>query len=171
MQGLRNPEELSEVEIRQEARFVLWALRCCALLHNGNNRAAQGEIVRGFEIADALETLGSFREFGVFLQEAAKGVVWHGPACGCISSGEMHVLHALSQVADHQRDAAVTPSQWWRVLVPAVHLDRIEILARRWLADLGRAGIEYPGVNRLIEALTPLHMLMDETPGHRPAMN
>ncbi len=63
MQGYRHSEALSEVEIRQEARFVLWALRWCALAHQGDNEQAHGEIVRGFELADASETVPSFWEF------------------------------------------------------------------------------------------------------------
>lgn len=170
MQGLRHAESHSEVEVRQEARFVLWALRCCVLVRDGDNERLSGQIDRGFELADASETVSAFREFGTSLYQAASAaVIWHGPECGCISSGEMHVLHALAQVADHRREQVVEPSQWWRVVVPAARVAQIDQLARQWLAQLHRAGIEYPGTTRLIEALTPLQSLVDEWP--RPALN
>ncbi len=171
MQRLRHPEELSEVEIRQEARFVLWALRCCALDHQRANPDVHGDIARGFELADALETLPSFRAFALHLQAAAPGVVWHGPACGCVSSSEMHVLHALAQVADHLRAATAAPADWWRILLPAAQRGQVDGWARHWLAELNRAGIEYPGTTRLIEALTPLQMLAEETPRRAAYMN
>lgn len=167
----RYPDSLTEVEIRQEARFVLWALRCCALDRMGTNQPAREEIVRGFELADASETTASFWEFARCLCRAAtSGLVWHGPACGCVSSGEMHVLHALAQVADHERSAVAAPSHWWRVLVPAVQLEQVDQLARRWLAELCRAGIQYPGATQLVGALTPLHNFLEEMPGRRAAL-
>jgi hypothetical protein len=171
MQALTHAEALSEVEIRQEARFVLWALRWCALDHQGDNEQARAEIVRGFELADASEAASSFWEFARCLCSAASTVVWHGPVCGCVSSGEMHVLHALAQVADHERGAIAAPSVWWRVLVPAARLEQIDGLARRWLGQLHRAGIEYPGATRLIEALNPLQNLMEEMPTRRAVLN
>lgn len=172
MQALTHAEALSEVEIRQEARFVLWALRWCALDHESNNEQARAEIVRGFELADASEAAASFWEFGRYLcQSASPAVVWHGPVCGCVSSGEMHVLHALAQVADHERAAIAAPSAWWRVLVPATRLEQVDALARSWLAQLHRAGIEYPGAMRLIEALSPLQNLTEEMPARRAVLN
>jgi hypothetical protein len=171
MQSLHHPESLSEVEIRQEARFVLWALRWCALGHQWDNEQAQAEIGRGFELADASETVAAFREFGRVLCQSAPSLVWHGPACGCVSSGEMHVLHALAQVADHRREEVAAPAQWWRVLVPAALVDPIDRLARQWLAQLHRAGIEYPGAARLIEALSPLQVLTDDMPARNAALN
>jgi len=172
MQALTHPEELSEVEIRQEARFVLWALRWCALDHQGDSEQAKAEIARGFELADASEAAASFWEFARCLcQCASSSLVWHGPVCGCVSSGEMHVLHALAQVADHERHAIAGASPWWRVLVPAARLEQVDALARRWLAQLHRAGIEYPGATRLIEALGPLQNLMDEMPARRAVLN
>jgi hypothetical protein len=168
---MQHPEALSEVEIRQEARFVLWALRWCQLAHQGDNERARAEIARGFELADAPEAVPSFWDFASLLCHATSAVVWHGPVCGCVSSGEMHVLHALAQVADHEREAVAAPSHWWRVLVPAAQLEQIDQLARRWLAQLYRAGIVYPGATRLIEAFTPLQPLMDEMPARHAVLN
>jgi hypothetical protein len=74
---------LSEVEVRQEASFVLWAPRCCALERERYNIPVIREIRNGFELADASETLVSFWEFARSLcQAAASRVTWHGPACG-----------------------------------------------------------------------------------------
>jgi hypothetical protein len=171
MQALTHPEALSEVEIRQEARFVLWALRWCALDQQSDNNQAHAEITRGFELADASEAAASFWEFARCLCAASTALVWHGPVCGCVSSGEMHVLHALAQVADHERAAIAAPSPWWRVLVPAGRLEQVDGLARRWLAQLHRAGIEYPGAARLIEALSPLQNLTEEMPARRAVLN
>lgn len=83
----------------------------------------------------------------------------------------MQVLHALAQVADHLRGDDPAPSHWWRVLAPMAHSLRLDNLARSWLSELQRAGIEYPGASRLIEALSPLQMLMDEARDRRAILN
>jgi hypothetical protein len=168
---MRQAEALSEVEIRQEARFVLWALRWCALAHQGDSERAWTEIGRGFELADASETAASFWAFARCLCQNAGTLVWHGPACGCVSSGEMHVLHALAQVADRQRANDAAPSKWWQVMAPEPLNAKLDDLARCWLGQLRRAGIEYPGAAELVEALTPLHSLADEFPTQRLLYN
>jgi hypothetical protein len=169
---MHHQEEMSEVEIRQEARFVLWALRWCAAAQEGEREAAHAEVMRGFDLVDATDTAGSFWEFAQCLcQCLSAGLVWHGPACSCVSSGEMHVLHALAHVADQSRANDSLPSRWWRVLVPESRLHLVDGLARLWLIQLRRSGIKYPGAAELVEAMTPLHWLMDEAPAMRASFN
>jgi hypothetical protein len=169
---MNEPELMTEVEIRQEARFVLWALRWCALARQGDEPLAQDEVSRGFDMAQAREVAVSFWEFADCLCRCvSSGLVWHGPACTCVSSGEMNVLHALAQVAGDLRSGAPAPALWWRGIVPASRLPLVDGLARLWLGQLQRAGIDFPGPTQLIEAMTPLHNLVEEGPARHRQIN
>src|SRR5687767_13890380 len=85
-----------EMEIRIEARFVLWALRCCAHRDGMAPQVAAREVSRGFELADAAETLDRFWRFAQALCDALDAPqVWHHPTCECVSPEEMAVLEAL----------------------------------------------------------------------------
>ena len=137
-----------ELEIRVEARFVLWALRCCAHRPQDSTNAVTQELARGFELADATETLGRFWRFAQTLCGASESAVdWHHPSCDCVSLFEMQVLEALSLVA--------TPG-WsvprWVALVGPEAAPQVDALARHWLSDLRRAGIGYPAPGELVRA-------------------
>jgi hypothetical protein len=139
-----------EVLLRQEARFVLWILRCGAaaaagrddernLLERGLAQASASATARAcWRLSEALCLLGSDR------------IDWHHPQCDCVSSGEMAVLHALASVAAQLEPTEQPPEQWWGVIVPMESVLFVDRLARTWLIQLHRAGIGYPTPPQLL---------------------
>jgi hypothetical protein len=142
-----------ELEIRIEARFVLWALRCCAHRGETSVQVAALEVARGFELADAAETLDRFWRFAQALCDAVDSPqVWHHPACDCVSPEEMSVLTALcfAAVAPAHVPMAARPQAPWEVLVAEDHALLVHALASQWLHALRRAGICYPLPGELV---------------------
>jgi hypothetical protein len=137
-------QSLVELEIRIEARFVLWALRCCA--HRGDTavQAAQ-EVARGFELADVAETLDRFWRFAQALCDAVDTPqAWHHPTCDCVSAEEMAVLEALCFAAQPSPQVATRPQAPWSGLIAEDYALLVHALAGQWLHALRRAGICYP---------------------------
>lgn len=141
----RNEESLVELEIRIEARFVLWALRCCAHRADTPLQAVAREVSNGFELADVAETLDRFWRFSQALCDALPSpAVWHHPTCDCVSVEEMQILEALSFAAiEGVEPGGATTTPWLRI-IDAEYAQLIETLARQWLVALRRAGICYP---------------------------
>lgn len=154
-------EPMRQFEICQEARFVLWALRCAVARFRGE-READGELERGFELADVPETTASFLAFSQCLCAVEwPAATWHHPRCCGVSTEEMVVLHALSEAAHRMRlgEAAATPL--WRLLLPAAAIGMVESAARGWLATLERAGIRFPAPDELLESLGPMERMTE----------
>lgn len=150
MNAIPSTAEHIDLEIRIEARFALWALRCCAHRQDVPIETIAEEVARGFELADATETLDRFWRFAQVLCDVVESPeVWHHPTCDCVSSEEFQVLEALSHAAiEHYGDAATgTP---WRSLVGEDYALLVERLARQWLLALRRAGICYPPPGELV---------------------
>lgn len=142
-----------QFEIRQEARFVLWALRC-AVAHERGDAAAHAELLRGFELADVLETAAPFREFvRVLCSVEWTPAAWHHPQCSCVSNEELIVLQALADTWERLRCGDSCPGTWWQVLVPASVAGRLDADARLWLDALRGAGVAFPRSAELIESL------------------
>ena len=140
-----------ELEIRIEARFVLWALRWCAHRGDTDLEAAAREVMRGFELADATETLDRFWRFAQALCDVLDGpAAWHDPTCECVSQEELKVLEALSRSALLDPASAPLPTCPWDGLVSRDHALLIDVLARQWLRALRGAGICYPLPGELV---------------------
>jgi hypothetical protein len=156
-----------QTEICQEARFVLWALRCAVAGARGDQEA-QAELARGFELADVPETADAFRRLALALTSFQWPLpVWHHPRCSCVSTEEMCVLRALSEVAERQKQSDPRPVLWWRLLLPAEGIAAVDAAARGWLLVLERAGVVFPRPAELVECLQPLEAVAQPAP---PAM-
>ncbi len=165
-------ETSRQAEICQEARFVLWALRCAVAAGRGAEEAA-AELTLGFELADVAETAAAFRGFAAELCAVQWPLeVWHHPRCCCISTQEMFILQALAQAAERHRQADSAHGHWWRLLLPANHIAAVDAAAREWLGVLERAGVVFPSPAELVECLRPLEGLTEPAPlwVQRPAM-
>lgn len=150
-----------ELEIRQEARFVLWALRCAVSRSRGDYEA-EAEIAWGFQMADVLDTSVEFWNFAEVLCSIGWSLAaWHDPRCGCISTEEIVMLQALAETAERQRTEQVEPGMWWRTLVPAGTVPSIDAQARAWLKSLERAGVKFPCQGELVTGLRQLENLME----------
>ena len=140
-----------DLEIRIEARFALWALRCCAHNRDMPLRTIAEEVARGFELADASETLDRFWRFAQVLCDVVDSTsAWHHPTCDCVSEEEMQILEALSFAAGDAGERPVSGTTAWLRVVDADYALRIEALARQWLHALKRAGICYPSPGELV---------------------
>jgi len=147
---------IRHVEIRQEARFVLWALRCAVARLRGDP-AIEQEIERGFEIADVTETVVEFWALAEALYAVAwSHAVWHDPRCCCASSEELLILQALAEVAERLRNGQPEPACRWRVILPDVSVEVVDASARAWIEVLDRAGVVFPPMGELIDSLGPL---------------
>ncbi len=150
-----------ELEIRQEARFVLWALRCAVSRSRGDFEA-EAEIAWGFQMADVLDTSVEFWNFADALCSIGWSLAaWHDPRCGCISTEEIVMLQALAETAERQRQQQAEPAVWWRTLVPNSAVPSIDAQARSWLDALDRAGVQFPCQGELVSGLRPLENLME----------
>jgi hypothetical protein len=139
-----------ELEIRIEARFVLWALRCCAQRRHEPLEEIAREVMRGFELADATETLDSFWRFAQALCDVIESAeAWHHPTCDCVSDEEMQILEALSHTAFGCREP-LSPHEPWPRLVGEDYSLLVGRLAGQWLAALRNAGICYPAPGELV---------------------
>lgn len=155
-------------EIRQEARFVLWALRC-AVAHDRGDVCAESELRRGFELADVMETAASFRGFALALCSVQWApAVWHDPQCGCVSSEELLMLQALADACERQRMGDENPSAWWLVLMPTANVGHLDHVARSWLRALQAAGVSFPQPRELIESLGQLESIAGPAGHGRP---
>lgn len=149
-----------QLEVCQEARFVLWALRCAVARHD-DDREAAAEISRGFELADVSETSLAFWEFAEALRSIVWAeTVWHDPRCCCVSTEEVFLLQALAETSERLRQSEVQPAQWWRVLIPAKSIAIVDRMARAWLDALDRAGVVFPLRGELVDSLRPLENMM-----------
>lgn len=156
-----------QFEICQEARFVLWALRCAVAWSRGEPEA-RTELQRGFELADVPETTTSFLEFSRRLCAVTwEPTTWHHPRCCCVSPQELLMLQALSGAAHRLRrgDAAAVPL--WHMLVPDHAVEAVDASAREWLVALDRAGIRFPAPEELLECLRPLEAITAPAGSHR----
>lgn len=152
-------EGARQFEICQEARFVLWALRC-AIARGRGETGADAEISRGFELADVPETTPAFLAFGHLLASVEwHETVWHHPQCRCVSTEEMWVLRALAECTEPLHGATPAAIRWWRLLLPAAAIPAVVAAARSWLAVLERAGVVFPSPAELLECLVPLEGL------------
>lgn len=150
-----------QFEICQEARFVLWAVRCAVARFRGEHDAGV-ELERGFELADVPETTGAFLAFSRSLCAVDwPPTTWHHPRCCCVSNEEMLVLQALAEAAHRLRTGNVAPPPLWRLLLPAVAIAAIDAAARNWLATLERAGVLFPAPEELLECLRPMEGLAE----------
>lgn len=160
-------ESARQVEICQEARFVLWALRCAMAIARGD-QATRAELELGLELADVPETTAAFREFtGRLCALEWPREVWHHQRCGCVSTEEMCILQALAETALRQRRAVPGSAHWWRLLLPGASIPAIDAAARAWLAALHRAGVVFPAPLELLECLQPLERLAGPAPAAR----
>jgi hypothetical protein len=150
-----------ELEIRQEARFVLWALRC-AVSRSRGDFDAEAEIAWGFRMADVQGTSEEFWNFAEVLCSIGWSLAaWHDPRCGCISSEEIAMLQALAETAERQRRQQMEPAMWWRTLVPNSTVSSIDSQARSWLDALERAGVRFPCQDELVTGLRQLENLVE----------
>ena len=144
---------MQELEIRQEARFALWALRCCAQT-DLPLQDSWARVTWGFEITDVSETLSDFWRFASELCSAAvPGFEWHSPDCPCVSEEEMQLVQALAEAAELQNAANPRPAVWWRGVVADDTVTSIDALARKWLSGLLRAGIRFPTLDVLLRGV------------------
>jgi hypothetical protein len=147
--------------IRQEARFVLWALRCAVSRSRGDDEA-EAEIAWGFQMADVQATTTEFWNFAdVLCAIGWSPAAWHDPRCGCISTEEIVMLQALAETAERQRRQQVEPAVWWRTLVPDNTVQSIDAQARSWLHALDRAGVKFPCQGELVTGLRQLENLVE----------
>ncbi len=150
-----------ELAIRQEARFVLWALRCAVSRSRGDFEA-EAEIAWGFHMADVLDTSVEFWNFADALCAIGWSLAaWHDPRCGCISTEEIVLLQALAETAERQRRQQLEPATWWRTLVPNHVVPSIDAQARSWLEALDRAGVKFPCQGELVTGLRQLENLVE----------
>ncbi len=149
-----------ELEIREEARFVLWALRCCVSARM-EGESYLYELAQGFEVADVAETRAVFCRFAEALQTHARGTVtWHGPRCGCVSFGELFVLQAMATASERLKESGSEPAPWWNGVVEANATLLVDGLARQWLEALENAGIIFPRPAELVVSLAALEQLV-----------
>lgn len=150
---------LRDLETRQEARFVLWALRSAICRVRGDEEAGT-ELARGFALAGVAATTDTFEDFtrALFAMEWPLEV-WHGPRCCCISNEEVFILNALAETAARQRLRDDTAAQWWRLVLPAERIGAVDTAARTWLSGLAGAGVEFPAPDHLHNCLAPLQLL------------
>lgn len=150
---------LSDLETRQEARFVLWALRTAHCGMQGEPGAGM-ELLRGFSLAGVAGSMGAFQDFvrALFAMQWPL-TVWHGPQCGCVSTEEVFVLNALAEAAARQRDGNAGAAQWWRLLLPARRIGAVDAAARVWLSQLELAGVAFPGPQQLHSCMRPLEYI------------
>lgn len=152
---------LQELQVRQEARFVLWALRCAMGGERGEEGAA-GDLARGFALLGVSETSASFQDFVRALAAMDWSMeVWHGQRCCCVSTQEVFVLNALAEAAQRQRLADARPAQWWQLVLPAGRIAAIDAAARLWLVELEEAGVILPGPDLLETCLRPLQNIAE----------
>jgi hypothetical protein len=150
-----------QAEICQEARFVLWALRCAVAAERGE-AGAEAELSLGFDLADVPETAGAFRDFAAVLGRLEWPLtVWHHPRCGCVSTEEMFILRALADTAERQRSGEPGQGQWWRLLLRVDAIAAVDAGAREWLRALARAGVVFPSQSELVECLRPIEGLSE----------
>jgi hypothetical protein len=160
--------DAAQPDIR-EARFVLWALRSAIAFDHGDERA-QAEIMRGFELADVMETSRAFWEFAATLCALRwEHTVWHDPRCGCMSTEETIVLRALAESASELRGDSGRPLQWWSLLLPADAIQAIHVAASAWVRELDRAGVVLPAAHDLARSIHPLENLVE--PAGRTRLN
>lgn len=154
-------ETSRQAEICQEARFVLWALRCAVAAGRGEE-GAEAELRLGFDLADVPETAESFREFAAVLCNLHWPLtVWHHPRCGCVSTEEMFILRALADTAERQRHGDPGYGHWWRLLLQVEAIPAVDAGARAWLGSLERAGVVFPSQAELVECLRPIEGLAE----------
>jgi hypothetical protein len=154
-------ETSRQAEICQEARFVLWALRCAVAAARGEE-GAEAELRLGFDLADVPETTAAFREFATVLGGLDwPPTVWHHPRCGCVSTEEMFILRALADTAERQRSGETGQGHWWRLLLQVEAIQAVDAGARAWLASLHRAGVVFPSQAELVECLRPIEALAE----------
>lgn len=157
-------DAVRQFEICQEARFVLWALRCAIATGRGDT-AAPAELARGFELADVPETAASFQQLsGVLGAMNWSPEVWHHPRCSCVSNEEMLILRTLAETAAALRRGDPRPARTWQALVPLRAVGALDLAARAWLAVLQRAGVVFPQPAELMECLEPLESLVEPAP-------
>lgn len=148
-----------ELEIRQEARFTLWALRTL------NSRELTREqrqrlLAHGFDLADARHALPMFLRFGQQLAGATgHRIHWHEPHCCRLSGGELLVLQALAQCQSAGGECPV-----WRQLLGAGESSELADCGREWLRALSLEGICFPTPAELVEGLAPLENLISFQP-------
>jgi hypothetical protein len=160
-------DDYQELLIREEARFVLWALRCAAAAEAGDDDA-RAELERGFELVDVAETNDAFAAFALALCRGGTGrIEWHEPACACVSAPEMAVLHQLATIAARLHAAEADADRGWEALVPAVLAPRVDRLARGWLLSLREAGICFPEPSQMIASLSALQNFIEPPPSAR----
>lgn len=150
-----------QAEICQEARFVLWALRCAVAARRGEE-GAEAELILGFNLADVPETAPAFRDFAAVLCGLDWPLtVWHHPRCCCVSTEEMFILRALADTAERQRAGDPGQGHWWRLLLQVEAVAPVEGRARAWLRVLERAGVVFPSQAELVECLRPIEGLSE----------
>lgn len=154
-------ETSRQAEICQEARFVLWALRCAVAAERGE-AGAEAELQLGFELADVPETAASFRDFAAVLCNLDWPLtVWHHPRCCCVSTEEMFILRALADTAERQRRGEMGQGLWWHLLLQVDAIAAVDGGARAWLGALERAGVVFPSQAELVECLRPIEGLAE----------
>lgn len=157
----------TDSEICQEARFVLWALRCAMAASRGDD-TADAELARGFALADVCETAPAFAALTQALCAAEwTPLAWHHPRCGCVSAEEMCVLQALADTAERQRQDGAGRGLWWSLVLPARLEVMVDRAATEWLAALHRAGVVLPTPSELADCLQPLERLASHSSGMR----
>lgn len=141
-------------EIRQEARFTLWALRTLNLRQlSGEQR--QRLLAHGFDLVDATHALPLFLRFGQRLAGATvRRIHWHEPYCCRLSAGELMVLQALAQCQCEGQCLA------WRELMGAGENGELAASGREWLRALSLEGICFPTPAELMDGLAPLENLI-----------
>lgn len=136
--------ECREVLMRREARYVLWVLRCAIRAAQGDEEAADH---LGEQPETAAVTLGC--EPFIRLIRAlgdGTGIDWHDPACGCVSSGEMALLHALATPADGE----LPSGSWWSMILGSGRFEEARRAAADWLRCLDAAGLRFPRADALL---------------------
>jgi hypothetical protein len=149
----RNEAAMQELEIRQEARFALWALRCCAQ-SDQPLQDSWARVTWGFELTDVSETLSDFWRLASELCLAARpDFEWHSPDCPCVSEEELQLVQALAEASEALDATNPKPAAWWRGVVADDAVSSIDALARTWLSGLQRAGIRFPTLDLLLRGV------------------
>lgn len=150
---------MQDLQTRQEARFVLWALRSAVCDARGDEEAAN-ELAMGFALAGVSGTIDSFVTFARALLDMEWPLaVWHGPRCTCVSSEEVLILNSLAETAARLRQQDPCVAQWWRLVLPTDRIAAVDRAARIWLAELERSGVSFPEPGPLHSCLAPLEKL------------
>lgn len=150
---------LSNLEARQDACFVLWALRTAN--RDASCRDAAGpELMHGFMLAGVHDSIAAFHDFtrALFAMQWSP-TAWHRPRCGCVSPEEVFVLNALAEAATRQRNGNEHAARWWRLVLPDGRIDGVDAAARLWLLHLELAGVTFPAPERLHSCLQPLECI------------